>query len=491
VAEILSSGVDGALDDFLKQVRKASEEIIAWIRKDLVITIVSHLDADGLASAGILGAVLERLNVPFKIRIVKQLSEDPLRELSSENSNPIIFADLGSGQKDLIKDLIPSASKIILDHHQPLDVELENCVEVNPHNYGIDGSREISAAGVCYFVAKSLDERNVDLSPVAIVGALGDRQDCGKRRNLIGLNQIIVKDALNAKLIEARFGLRLFGFESRPVAKSLEHTLDPLIPGLSGNFEACMKFLERIGVRPVNDEGNLRRLSDLSLSERKTLLVNLVKYMLSKGVESKEAESIMGTVYILLSEPATSPLRDAREFAFTLNACGRLGYPSIGIALCMGRRGRVLNLAEKIMGDYRRTMLKYISWLSRNADKIRVTKHLQIVYGGTNIDDRLAGTLMSMALSSRILSPRKVAVVLATTPEGKVKVSARADRSLVDKGLNLGLAIRRAAKGVGGSGGGHDIAAGAQIPPGTEEIFIKLLDEELSKQMSGGDEHIA
>jgi len=474
---------DSSISKLSDRVDFASKTILDWVEQDQPITVVSHLDADGLAAAGIIGSMLERLNVAFKVRIVKQLDEDSLKELSSEPISPIIFADVGSGQKDLIYSNLPEHSVVIIDHHQPLEYELERCVEVNPHLFGIDGSRSISSSGLSYLVAKSVDLNNVDLAPIAVVGALGDRQDSGKRHNLVDLNESIVKEAVEAGFLEVKFGLRLFGFESRPIVKSLEYTIDPLIPGLSGNYNACLKFLERIGITPVDEDGNLRRMSDLSSNELRSFMVNLVKYMLSKGIESKEAESIMGTIYIISHEPPTSPLRDAREFASLLNACGRLGVPSIGVAICMGRRGEVLDKAEKLTSRYRQTLLKYLDWLSRNLDKVRQTRFLQVIYGGDYVDDRIIGTLISIALSSRILSPKKVAVAFAVSPEGKVKVSARADKALARRGLNLGLAIRDAASQVEGVGGGHDVAAGAQIPLNSEEDFIEVLDKIIAEQL--------
>lgn len=480
---------DSSVSKLRDRINFTSNVILEWVEGDQPITVISHLDADGLASAGIIGAMLERFNVAFKIRIVKQLDADSLKDLSSEPIAPIIFTDLGSGQKELIHSILPECPVIIIDHHQPVEYEFEGCIEVNPHLFDIDGSKSISSSGLSYLVARSVDSNNVDLAPIAVVGALGDRQDSGKRHNLIGLNESIAKEGREAGLLDVKFGLRLFGFESRPIVKSLEYTIDPLIPGLSGNYDACLKFLERIGISPVDEDGNLRRMADLSSSELRSLMVNLVKYMLSRGIESKEAESIMGTIYIISREPPTSPLRDAREFASLLNACGRLGFPSIGVAICMGRRGEVLDRAEKLTGRYRQILLKYLDWLSRNMDKVRQTRFLQVIYGGDFIDDRIVGTLVSIALSSRILSPKKVVVAFAVSPGGKVKVSARADKSLAGRGLNLGLAIREAASRVQGIGGGHDVAAGAQIPLNSEEYFIEILDKLIADQI-GGEEFV-
>jgi single-stranded DNA-specific DHH superfamily exonuclease len=64
-----------------------------------------------------------------------------------------------------------------------------------------------------------------------------------------------------------------------------------------------------------------------------------------------------------------------------------------------------------------------------------------------------------------------------------VKVSARGNRLLVDQGLDLSLALSRAAETVGGAGGGHNVASGASIPPGSEDRFLAMVDEIVGTQL--------
>jgi single-stranded DNA-specific DHH superfamily exonuclease len=64
------------------------------------------------------------------------------------------------------------------------------------------------------------------------------------------------------------------------------------------------------------------------------------------------------------------------------------------------------------------------------------------------------------------------------------KVSARATRALVAKGLDLAVALREAAAELGGDGGGHNIASGASIPKGKEEKFLTLVDEIVGRQLA-------
>ena len=44
--------------------------------------------------------------------------------------------------------------------------------------------------------------------------------------------------------------------------------------------------------------------------------------------------------------------------------------------------------------------------------------------------------------------------------------------------------MKKAAAELDSVGGGHDIAAGATIPTGTEEEFLEILEKEIKSQLS-------
>ncbi len=46
------------------------------------------------------------------------------------------------------------------------------------------------------------------------------------------------------------------------------------------------------------------------------------------------------------------------------------------------------------------------------------------------------------------------------------------------------MALREAAREVGGEGGGHNIASGATVPKGKEEKFLTLVDETVGRQLA-------
>ena len=67
----------------------------------------------------------------------------------------------------------------------------------------------------------ALDEKNSDLSALAVVSALGDRQDQGERKSFTGKNFEIANTAKELGLVEIDLDLLLVGRETRPLAEAL------------------------------------------------------------------------------------------------------------------------------------------------------------------------------------------------------------------------------------------------------------------------------
>jgi RecJ-like exonuclease len=81
-----------------------------------------------------------------------------------------------------------------------------------------------------------------------------------------------------------------------------------------------------------------------------------------------------------------------------------------------------------------------------------------------------------------ILDQSKPTIALSRVP-GKVKVSSRGTKYLITKGLDLSAALKKASEKVGGTGGGHAVAAGATVPEGKDEEFIAAVDEIVGLQL--------
>ncbi|MGQ4833490.1 MAG: DHHA1 domain-containing protein [Candidatus Asgardarchaeia archaeon] len=474
---------------FISKAKEVAEIILEKISKGERLIVISHYDADGITAAGIITEAIRRADGVFHTRIYRQLEEVFLPEIKEFEEGTIILTDFGSGQLSLIKDYLKGKNVIILDHHTPEQVELKDITlyHLNPHIYGIDGSKEVSSAGIAYLVAKHMG-KNEDLSAYAIVGALGDNQDKGKQNSLVGINkEIILEDAINSDVIEEKKGFMFFGRETRPLYVAIEYSTDPFIPELSGKRENVLQFLKRIGIPLKDENGKWRTLSSLTTDEKRRLASELIAHMYKYGATSDEMKAIIGYLYILKKEQKGTPLRDAREFSTLLNSCGRLGSPELGVIIVMGDRSYYYREALKLYNQYRQEISKSLNWLYEHREQvIKELDYVQAFHGRKEIKDTVIGTVASIALYSRILKNDKPIIAFAYSEDGTVKVSARTTTTMVKLGVNLAKALKNAAAKINSPyvAGGHDIAAGARIPSGKEDDFLIAVDEEIKNQLA-------
>ena len=442
------------------------------------VRLVTHLDADGLAAAAVMARALDRMGALFRIRVVKQIDEHVVEELKTEDQSPLLFTDLGSGSLDLLAPLREN-EVFIFDHHQPMGEIFPGLCHVNPHHCGIDGSRELSGSGTTYLVAKALDGSNVDLASLAIVGALGDSQDRFDERSLGGVNEALARDGIDSGYLRVeKKDLLLHGRETRPIHKALAYTTNPYIPGLSGEEDKCLAFLTNLGIE-VKRQDKWRAVNDLSGEEKQLLFSELAKYTASKRLPEKVALSLLGTAYTLVQEERGTSMRDGREYASLLNACGRMGKAGLGVAIGFGNRTTLLEEVMKVFGGYKKALAEYLEWLERTPRRIERLQNIYVVDGSGVIDELMLSTVTSILVSSgRFDEPRPV-IALANARDGAVKVSGRLPEDLRDNALNLGSIFHEASGACKGIGGGHDVAAGAQVPSGRETEFTRFVDEKV------------
>jgi len=454
---------------------KRAEKIGDIINNSKEVHIVSHIDADGITAGSIAYQTLKRLGKDCSIEFVKQLDEEVLEHLKDENRELVWFTDLGSS----ISTEYPELNKIITDHHAcPDNSDLP--FHLNPHLFGLDGGYEISGAGTTYLVSRVIDKKNKDLSSLAIVGACGDLQD-RRHLKLTGKNRDILSDGEQIGNVRSKIDIRYFGRETRPVYKMLQYSSDPIIPGISGREQACISFLQELGIK-MQDGDDWRRWIDLSKDERRLIISNIAQLLLTKGFGHKLTKRIIGEVYVLSQEKEGTEVHDAKEFATLLNSTARYGKYEVGLKVCLGDRDKFFEEARNLLLGHRANLVEGLQFAREEG--ITKRKYLQFFHTGSGIRDTIVGIVANMLLNSEEVSSDLPLVGFADKGEGEVKASARATEELVQKGLNLSIAMKKAAVALNGVGGGHNIAAGATIPKGKEEEFLDLLEQEIKTQLS-------
>lgn len=459
------------------------------------VSVVAHIDADGICAAAIASISLERSGVRHDVTFVKHI--DPLI-IDTLPDNLVWFVDLGSGSLSSLS----GQRSVITDHHHPSGgwppvdresrgslrayVPPDEMILVNPHLLGLDGAQSISGAGVTYLVARCIDESIDEIAHLAVIGAVGDLQDSRDLR-LVGWNRRILETAVRKGKIDVLREIRLFGRETRPLHKMLQYADDPSIPGVSGSEEGALSFLTATGVKTRSADG-WRRWIDLNDEEKKRIISALVEHMVLRGCSPVEVRRLMGEVYLLTEEEEGTPLHDAKEFSTLLNACGRYGRAEVGLRILKGDRVDAVNEALDLLSGHRKTLVDAI--LAVQERGVYRRRHLQYFDAGDAVNETIVGIVAGMLLSSGRY-PRDMPMfgfasavpLFDGEPGGMLKVSARTSREMVARGIDLAEVVKVSAERVGGFGGGHNIAAGGAIPADRLEEFLDIADALISKQM--------
>lgn len=438
------------------------------------ITIISHIDADGIASEAILSQAIARAEIQHSTVFVRQLEPLTMSQVP-DNVSLKIFTDLGAGQQNLFEERGFSDDEILIVDHHVSQACNRNYQQVNCLPYG---HLKMSAAGISYLIAKAIDPINTDLAKMGIIGNVGDmmaRETCG----LVGLaRDVIVEDAVRHKNVEVRRrDLNCYGISTRPLYLSLAYNDDPFIKGISNNVEGAKQFLRKIGIKQQTDEGRWLVWEEYSVDDQRTIISALAEQLIANG---EPINRLLAETYHFPDEPVRTPLRNAQEYATLLNACGRWGRPQVGSAILRGDRGGSFREAEHMLVNHRaiiRDLLGYI--IDSGVTKLEWIQYLHV---GAKYPDTIVGIGAGMALSK--LDNSKPILIMCTVPEDKnlTKVSMRTTERMVERGVDLQKAIGDASSKFGGVGGGHRIAAGAYIPKSAEQEFVILVNKILGEQ---------
>ena len=457
------------------------------------VTVAAHIDADGISAGAIASCVLSRQGVSNDVRFFKKLDDEAIASLDRCGSDLVWYTDLGSGSASKLGG-VPT---IVTDHHVPDTCsgsaagggqarlsDFSEVIQVNPQLHGISGANDLSGSGATLLVALAVADANVDLAHLAVLGAVGDLQDQRSRR-LEGLNREIVSLGKAAGTVEVVQDIRLFGRETRPVHKMLEYSSDPFLPGITSDEQAAISFLLSAGI-DLKEGDAWKTWTMLSEEEREEVTGALRDLLRERSRKPDSILRLTGEVYVLVKERKGTPLRDAKEFATLLNACGRHGRAEVGLRICKGDRGKAYEEGATLQKEHRSALSQALTF-AKDIGIVRL-RNIQYFDAGSEIEETIVGTVAGMLLGEARADRSAPMVAFADSDEyseePRAKASARGTRELVSMGMDLAAAMRRAAEEVGGVGGGHNIAAGATIPSSRKQEFLRRLDGIVEGQLT-------
>ena len=441
----------------IKEIDSFAKEFLEFT-KNRPIRIISHHDTDGITSAAILAKTFTRLDKKFSIRIVKGLEESIIRqELKRQPNEVILFSDLASGSLGYFKEATEPV--FILDHHELDKTKVNDKTKIiNPHLTDNPEDNCATGAGLCYLFAKSISPDNQDLSPLAIIGLIGDRHET----NLSKVNQKIVSECEDLKM---KKGIAIYP-ATRPLRRALEWSTQPYIPGVTGNGPGAMELLRETG---IPDNKTLLELSDEEMSK-------LITAVMVRRAQDNKPEDILGNLYIL---KFFNTKEDVREISTLINACARLGHTDTAIAYCLeSEKAKTESL--DIYTKYKQELVSGLK-VAEKMDKIK-GKGFVILNAKDQIKDAIVGTICSMLSSSPTYEQGTILIGMAYN-EDKIKVSARI---VGHEGRNLKEVLEKTVTTFKGANpetiaevGGHHFAAGCLVEKDKENSFIETLKKEL------------
>ncbi|MEK6870815.1 MAG: DHH family phosphoesterase [Thermoproteota archaeon] len=458
------------------------DKISDCIKSRKSISVTTHIDCDGLTSGSIITKALIRAGARCTVRTSKEFSKKVIDSLKKDSRDFHVITDLAGGFANNLDESL-GENWIVLDHHQISEKEHDNQKVINAWKYGIDGGTEICAGGMAYLAAMALDDKNSDLSAIAVVSALGDRQDQGERKSFIGKNYEIANTAKEEGLVDIDLDLLLVGRETRPLPDALAFTSQPFIEGLTWNRDACLSLLNSSGIQ-LKEGGRWRVPAELNDEEKRLVIETITKFTSGKNATEIMSE-LIGYTYTFPREDKRSFLRDGREFSTMLNSCGRIGRSGVGIAVCMGDRNKILREGETILTDYRKMIREYMNVLTNERWRVSESKTCVMVNGEGIVPEMMTGTISSLIAGSP-KNAGKIVILRTGGEENTIKFSSRKSFGCKSE-INLSELMRTGAEKFDGVGGGHNAAAGAKITKDKLDGFLDYLEVNVVNMSSTGN----
>lgn len=421
------------------------------------IVLISHNDADGIASLVLLQTLLAKKQVSvqhFIFNREKSWAEffKPLLGKKQENT-AFILTDLG-GELSEIARLFEGRPElvVVLDHHQPLQDDTpfpENVLVSNPVLFGLDGLKEVAGAAVTYLFAKQIDLNAIKLAWLAVIGISGD--SLMHIDELRSYNKEIYEEAVSEGQVVEKAGACFYGATHEKLKNALAWSILPYLPQIQSDPEKAESLLQKLQISPNK------------------IVESLEEAEVERLVEAL-GPTVAGSIAIFPKNQGL--LRYAFEHAILLNI---LGFKEQNIAL------QAIS-SQNPSSHMKQQYLNHVTNLSKN---LTAFSQLPRIEGSNSVIVDVEGVLppsswsdtASFSSVNKIFDPTKM-LFMAGKEEEKIKFSVRCSREFIEthQGENVNSVIQLIRKDFNAMGGGHPLAGGLKISPHDYARFKQTLE---------------
>ena len=361
---------------------KGEASKISELLKDLEenLVIIYRVNPDNLCATGILISCLREIGLGCHSISIDN-SSDLEERLKKINYSTHIF--IGFQIKELPSKFFKDETKriIFVDHKFSIDKRLkipwESILTLSLKELEIPVNA-LSNAGLAYFIAEGITEEYPKFSGLALIGGLANKQVDSKSQKLIGINRFILEEGKKEEILKETVGTRIYGRESLPIHLALKYSINPYFPGLTGNEEACTSFVSRLGISMKDQDGNSRTISSLTTEETKKLYDRLIALLVEQKSQFK-TESLIGPIYIILTETSKSQTRNAEEYLWLLDGACRLRKYGLALAVVLGDRTNIYDELKRKMDNYHGNAAQIIEKITQDISIVDSKEHYKII----------------------------------------------------------------------------------------------------------------
>jgi single-stranded-DNA-specific exonuclease len=344
-----------------------SQKLLKEIEQKKDIFIFTNSTVDGIISGSIiLKSIFNNLGNAM-IRCSFGKIENNIDEIIKEKHDFYIFTDFNSNIIDIINKIFNEDNSLFINTDEITksnnDIVYENIL--NPWIYNINGQKEITCAGLAYFLVKNFDRNSNRLSFLPVISAISKEQDIGENKSLTSFNNEILQTSLKLNLIEQKKRLDISEKETVPITNILENNINHYIKEITWNNETSLKIIKDSNLLSDTD-GSPKLFNELDEKDFASIYESIVKFLQNNSKLNNIQiikDLLLGYNYILINEEDEGFMKNARSFVKVLSLCLISQKIGLALSLCLGERGEILK-------DVCDLVIKYNSVIKKTSSQL-------------------------------------------------------------------------------------------------------------------------
>ena len=398
-----------------------SQKLLKEIEQKKDIFIFTNSTVDGIISGSIiLKSIFNNLGNAM-IRCSSGKIENNMDEIIKEKHDFYIFTDFNSNIIDDINKIFNKDNFLFINTDEITKLNNDNVYEniLNPWTYNINGQKEITCAGLAYFLVKNFDRNSNSLAFLPVISAISKEQDIGENKSLTSFNNEILQTSLKLNLIEQKKRLDISEKETVPITNILENNINHYIKEITWNNEASLKIIKDSSLL-IDTHGNPKLFNELDEKEFASIYESIVKFLQNNSKLNNVQiikDLLFGYSYILINEEDEGFMKNARSFVKVLSLCLISQKSGLTLSLCLGERGQILKDICDLVIKYNNVIKKTSSQLFGEKWRFYDDKETIFINGEGILDVTNVSPFISFLESSVSFADRLICLRIVESEE--------------------------------------------------------------------------